>query len=187
MTSWFNGTTSAITALLVLLTPLLFSRTTIFIHAQQQQVAVVSERQILLELYQATGGSSSWNNQYGWNDNSKNICSWYGVYCVSETAPVAATDDTLYNTTLSAATDDGMSTRRRQRQRNLFFSPPTTTTTTTTSATTTNNNNSYVVIGLDLSSNHLVGQTPSSLWQLPKLHYLALSWNDQLVVDAANV
>jgi Leucine-rich repeat (LRR) protein len=45
--------------------------------------AGLSEREILQNLYLSTGGSS-WNKNDGWEDNSDDVCSWYGVACVGE-------------------------------------------------------------------------------------------------------
>lgn len=49
-----------------------------------------SERDILQEFYKETGGAS-WNNNEGWEENSHDFCSWYGVVCEGE--PVDIEDD----------------------------------------------------------------------------------------------
>eukprot|EP00957_Ditylum_brightwellii_P182126 13876351-Ditylum_brightwellii.AAC.1 len=44
----------------------------------------ISEREILLKLYDATGGPN-WNKNDGWaNGGSGSFCSWYGVGCLGE-------------------------------------------------------------------------------------------------------
>ncbi|KAI2512483.1 hypothetical protein MHU86_1936 [Fragilaria crotonensis] len=43
----------------------------------------VSEIDILQEFYQATNGES-WNSNDGWEDNTADYCSWFGVVCESE-------------------------------------------------------------------------------------------------------
>lgn len=45
--------------------------------------AIVHERDILVEFYQTTGGNG-WNHDYGWADQTTDICDWYGVTCKSE-------------------------------------------------------------------------------------------------------
>jgi len=45
--------------------------------------AAISERDILLEFYQATGGPT-WKTNHGWAENSLDFCKWHGVICVGE-------------------------------------------------------------------------------------------------------
>jgi hypothetical protein len=45
--------------------------------------AVVDERKVLANFYQTTGGHA-WNENYGWADQSGDICDWYGVICSDE-------------------------------------------------------------------------------------------------------
>lgn len=47
--------------------------------------ASLTEREILQDFYFSTGGSS-WNSNDGWEDNSDDYCTWYGVICVGEEA-----------------------------------------------------------------------------------------------------
>lgn len=42
--------------------------------------AAVSERNVLLSFYQATGGGA-WSKNSGWASQSQDICDWYGVIC----------------------------------------------------------------------------------------------------------
>jgi hypothetical protein len=45
--------------------------------------ANVTERQVLISFYQATGGHT-WNENSGWESQSGDICDWYGVICRDE-------------------------------------------------------------------------------------------------------
>ena len=42
-----------------------------------------NEREILIKLYDSTGGSN-WRNADNWKEDSVSICDWYGVFCESE-------------------------------------------------------------------------------------------------------
>ena len=57
-----------------------------------------SERQVLLDLYASTGGSS-WGNQSGWNGPAGTECSWSGVGC--DTAGAHVTEINLDSNGLS--------------------------------------------------------------------------------------
>jgi len=47
---------------------------------RKQAQDVPTEREILMELYQATGGEN-WSENYGWSENLDDLCDWYGVIC----------------------------------------------------------------------------------------------------------
>ena len=42
-----------------------------------------NEREILIKLYDSTGGST-WRNADNWKEDTVSICDWYGVFCESE-------------------------------------------------------------------------------------------------------
>lgn len=43
----------------------------------------MDDRSILMELYDATGGST-WSNSAGWNSDTDSFCEWYGITCEPE-------------------------------------------------------------------------------------------------------
>jgi Leucine-rich repeat (LRR) protein len=113
----------------------------------------VNERDILLEFYQATGGDS-WKSNHGWAENSSDYCTWHGVVCVGEEA------DLNLDVPLTQQEENDGSTRNLQQQQDQSR-----------------------VIGISLKDNNLVGRTPSSLYQLPKLTSLYFSYNPQLDIS----
>ena len=101
----------------------------------------ITEREILVEFYQATGGDT-WNANHGWAEDASDLCKWHGVICIGE-------EDQL----------ELDSTARRHLVEE-----------------------EYRVIGLNLKENNLVGRTPPSLYKLPLLQSLYLSYNENLDV-----
>jgi Leucine-rich repeat (LRR) protein len=55
-----------------------YGSTQCFNSSEQQ---IFTEREVLIELYQATGGID-WANNENWLDPTESICLWYGVYCL---------------------------------------------------------------------------------------------------------
>ena len=43
-----------------------------------------SPREILVTLFQQTGGLSAWHTAQGWSSNTGNVCDWYGITCYPE-------------------------------------------------------------------------------------------------------
>lgn len=104
----------------------------------------ISEKSILLEFYQATGGPK-WKTNHGWTEDSsssEDVCSWHGVICVGEE------DELGLNSEFTMSKTDN-----------------------------------YQVIGIALKENNLVGRTPESIYTLPNLLSLYLSYNPNLDVS----
>ena len=131
-----------------------------------------SERYILQDFYQVTHGPS-WNNNAGWEDNTDDICNWYGVICDGEEYQIDDNNDDNDNTRQLLEIDDiyrlnhrnqQQRNHRNQQQRNLQTKIP-------------DYKNHGQVIGLKLKNNNLQGRIPATFWQLPNLRILHISQN----------
>lgn len=110
----------------------------------------IDERSILQEFYEATGGAA-WTNNQGWAENAPDLCDWHGVLCLGQDDLPADIEQRGRDRDLT----DGIE-RRRQLQ---------------------SDDDSNVVIGLSLVDNFLQGQMPDSLWSLPLIQYIDVSYN----------
>lgn len=138
---------------------LLLSASDLVVTVYSSDSGGVSESDILQEFYQATNGES-WNTNDGWEDNSSDYCSWFGVVCEDEESEL---DDSSRNLIKK---DDEKRNRRKL------------------SSATIPDNPGGKVIGLQLKRNNLQGRIPSSLWKIPNLRVLTLTDN---AVDVAFV
>jgi Leucine-rich repeat (LRR) protein len=146
----------------------------------QTTIGVVDERAILRELYEALNGVS-WTDNNGWAENTDDFCKWHGVICVGE-------DDMPKDIE-----------QRRRNRRHLqsgysgygsgysaytgYDAYTDNTGTDGTASTQTAAELGGVVVGIDLPRNDLRGRTPDSLWKLPALKYLDLSFNAGLTLQ----
>ena len=136
--------------------------------------AVVDERAILLEFYQATSGDS-WDDSTGWEDLTEDYCQWTGVLCTGD----ARLDDLFFGT------NNDLALRRTLEEEDANADEPK----DEDDDKDTRFNVQLVnkVMGLELPNNFLAGRTPQSLWDLPLLQYVNVNKNAQLQVDFSSV
>jgi Leucine-rich repeat (LRR) protein len=146
------STRSVLTLLLAALSLLPHSTRATDAGSTSEKAPALSERDILQEFYQATNGPS-WNENSGWEDNTFDFCSWYGVICEGEK------NDELDNSERHLL----QQSREEQRHRRDSITIPV--------------DMHGKVIGLKLRQNNLQGRVPASLWQLPNLRIVTLSDN----------
>lgn len=127
----------------------------------------LSESEILQEFYIATNGDS-WNANDGWEDNTSDYCSWFGVVCEGEDEERELDESSRK---LIQQDDERRNLNQSRNRRAL-------------SSVTIPENPDGKVIALQLKRNNLQGRIPASLWKLPNLQILTLTDN---AVDVAFV
>jgi len=142
-----------------------------------------TEREALIVFFNSLGGPS-WTSKQGWEDSITNtkssICDWFGVICEGEEAELAAVkgDRTLMRRHLSDQSSQPADSPATAAPAPVTPSVPTAPVPVPVTPNAPTAHMFRRVIGINLPNNNLNGMLPNSLWRLPKLQYLVVSYNN---------